>query len=260
MDEKQAMIASLINNLIRDEWEAIEGYNGVIATLADSDGDDIDGIISNLEDIRDEEYVHVGQLESCLSVLKGDPVEQIEDGSEEGFEKLELPEEEEDEEPEYEETDDLEFESLREDRANKRLTWDTKVVDYFADDYQSSKIPDITFKQIHEKGGHTYLDKLWYLDSALLDGIEDALETLQKKSPIKEDVSEEEMKRVICSMISEYDASEEEVYDELSSATPDVSRDLVHRLYQMCSGNKEEPQQETSFEDFWNEMEDMEEG
>lgn len=186
MDEKQAMIASLINNLIRDEWEAIEGYNGVIATLADSEGDDIDGIISNLEDIRDEEYVHVGQLESCLSVLKGDPVEQIDDGSEEGFEKLELPEEEEEEEPEYEETE-LETESL------------------------------------------------------------------------KEDVSEEEMKKIICSMINEYDASEEEVYDELSSATPDVSRDLVHRLYQMCSGNKEEPQQETSFEDFWNEMEDMEE-
>ena len=74
-----------------------------------------------------------------------------------------------------------------------------------------------------------------------------------------EGISEQEMKKVICSMISEYDASEEEVYDELSSATPDVSRDLVHRLYQMCSGNKEEPQQETSFEDFWNELEDTEE-
>lgn len=92
-NEKQMVIANLINSVIQDEWEAIETYNSVIATLSDYDGEDIDGIIANLEDIRDEEYVHVGQLESCLSVLKGDPVEQIDDGSEEGFEKLELPEE-----------------------------------------------------------------------------------------------------------------------------------------------------------------------
>ena len=182
-NEKQMVIANLINSVIQDEWEAIEAYNSVIATLSDYDGEDIDGIIANLEDIRDEEYVHVGQLESCLSVLKGDPVEQIDGGSEEGFEKLELPEEDDEEEPEYEEIE-LETESL------------------------------------------------------------------------KEDVSEEEMKKVICSMINEYDASEEEVYDELSIANPDISRDLVHRLYQMCSGNKEEPQQETSFEDFWNELEE----
>lgn len=188
--EKQRVIANLLNNVIQDEWEAIEAYNSVIATLSDYDGEDIDGIIANLEDIRDEEYVHVGQLESCLSVLKGDPVEQIGDGSEEGFEKLELPEEDEDEEPEYEEPEDdskLEVESL------------------------------------------------------------------------KESVSEAEMKDIICSMITQYDASEEEVYDELSIANPDISRDLVHRLYQMCGGNAGEYQQETSFEDFWNELEDTEE-
>lgn len=88
--DRQFIIANLINNLVKDEWEAVEGYNSAIATLSDFEG--LEGILSNLEDIRDEEYVHIGQLQSCLSVLNGDPVEQIEDGSDEGFEKLELPE------------------------------------------------------------------------------------------------------------------------------------------------------------------------
>lgn len=256
MDEKQAMIASLINNLIRDEWEAIEGYNSVIATLADSEGDDIDGIISNLEDIRDEEYVHVGQLESCLSVLKGDPVEQIDDGSEEGFEKLELPEEEDEDdkgESEYEETDGLET-KLEEDRE-----WTPehqKRYNILSDNPRNSRRAKYLRIKRNKYGlDDNEQDELNDLNSVYDEYGEPKLET----ESLKEGVSTEEMKNVICSMINEYDASEEEVYDELSSATPDVSRDLVHRLYQMCSGNKEEPQQETSFENFWNELEDTEE-
>ena len=255
MDEKQAMIASLINNLIRDEWEAIEGYNGVIATLADSEGDDIDGIISNLEDIRDEEYVHVGQLESCLSVLKGDPVEQIDDGSEEGFEKLELPEEEDEDDDEEESELGLEerldkdtIKDMDIDEVKRRL----KAVGFDGASFmgKSDKELRAMLKISRQARGNQALQK-WKKDGKTF-----------RNTPIEEEksgLSEAEMKKVICSMINEYDASEEEVYDELSSATPDVSRDLVHRLYQMCSGNKEEPQQETSFEDFWNEMEETEE-
>ena len=89
--EKEYLISNMINTLIKDEWDAVEGYNSAIATL--SDYDDEDNILSVLEDIRDEEYIHIGQLESCLSVLAGNPTEQIDDGSEEGFEQLELPEE-----------------------------------------------------------------------------------------------------------------------------------------------------------------------
>lgn len=198
-DEKGFMVASLINSLVKSEWDAVEDYNNAIATLSDQDGDEIDGIIANLEDIRDEEYVHIGQLQSCLAVLNNDPIDKIDSGAEEGEGKLELPEE--DGEEEDEEIEDAEGAELEEPEDSSKLEIES----------------------------------------------------------LREDVSTEEMKNVICSMISEYDASEEEVYDELSSATPDVSRDLVHRLYQMCSGNKEGPQQETSFEDFWNEMEETEE-
>ena len=128
-NEKEFMMTNLISTLIKDEWDAIEGYNGSIATLSDEAG--MEDIISILEDIRDEEYVHVGQLESCLSILSGDPTEHIEDGSEEGFEQLELPEED-DEEFEDEEIE----EELTEDwltRAVIRVFLDPKSNEFNSD-------------------------------------------------------------------------------------------------------------------------------
>lgn len=109
MDNNELMITNFINDLIKDEWNAIQSYNGAIATLEDFGEDEkIKKVIAVLEDIRDEEYVHVGQLESCLSLVRGDPTEQIDDGTEEGFEQLELPED--DEEAEInEEIDDIKY-------------------------------------------------------------------------------------------------------------------------------------------------------
>lgn len=101
--DQEFMVASFINSLVKDEWDAVEGYNNAIATLSQFEDEAIDGIIANIEDIRDEEYVHIGQLESCLTTLNNDPVEQIESGSEEGIEKLELPEDEGEEEIEINE-------------------------------------------------------------------------------------------------------------------------------------------------------------
>lgn len=186
-NEFELMLPALINQLVRDEWEAIEGYNSTIATLAEWDLEEAAKIKQVLEDIRDEEYLHVGQLESCLSVLTTDPTEDIEDGSEEGLQQLELPEDDEEEEEKKAET---------------------------------------SAEEEHEQSG----------------------------------ISEDEMKNIICSMITKYDASEEETFDEIQSQDPTVSRDAVHRLYVMCSGSEEEESEEDDFdfETGWLEMNELE--
>ena len=71
-------IASMLNSLIRDEWEAIEGYNSTIATLNDIkiEGSltDINSIKKVLTDIVNEENIHVGQLQQALALVSPNAV------------------------------------------------------------------------------------------------------------------------------------------------------------------------------------------
>ena len=117
--EMNSLISNIISSAIKSEWDAIDIYNSSIVTLESNSEENADKIIKVLEDIRDEEYVHVGQLESCLSLLRSNPAEQIEDGSEEGFEQLELPED--DEELELELEEDLDDDISR-DELNKKIS------------------------------------------------------------------------------------------------------------------------------------------
>lgn len=401
--DKQFMIANLINGLVKDEWDAVEGYNSAIATL--SDFEEFEGIISNLEDIRDEEYVHIGQLQSCLSILNGDPVEQIDDGSEEGFEKLELPEE--DEPTDFEDADGLELE-LEEDTdlefapvLSKKLSPEkeklmkqkqTMSVRSMAEeilmnditqelankikkqldrnqDLTSTRALDVTVTEIISNSRETTPeDAGWYIElSGTRSGVnfffnnnlevarkpsssksrpgnvftnlksfgEDFWRRWQnkwfgqteelKKTPtikdmdieevkdrlksvgfgaemigksdrelramlklnrqargtmalnkwkkerdgkkpteesLKEDtsVSKEQMKEIICSMINKYDASEEEAFDEIQSTNPNITREEVHKLYQMCSGKTEELEEsyeKISLDEMWEELDNM---
>lgn len=73
---------------------------------------------------------------------------------------------------------------------NEKLTWDTRLQDYFSDDYQSSKLPDITFRQLHQRGGDVE-GNYPRLDTALLDQVGQALETLEKNDPLTESASQE---------------------------------------------------------------------
>lgn len=57
-------IAGVINSLIIDEFEAIDGYNSAIAT-AEEEG--MTDIVNVLKDIANEENLHVGQLQTCLA-------------------------------------------------------------------------------------------------------------------------------------------------------------------------------------------------
>lgn len=80
--------ASLINALIQDEWQAIQGYNDAIATLSTTDIDT--DIINIFKDITNEENIHIGQLQKALEMVSPN-VSSIGEGEQEGAEQLEEP-------------------------------------------------------------------------------------------------------------------------------------------------------------------------
>jgi rubrerythrin len=62
----EAGIASIVNKLIIDEWEAIQGYNDAIVAAETEGYSDIANV---LRDIANEENLHVGQLEQVMQQL-----------------------------------------------------------------------------------------------------------------------------------------------------------------------------------------------
>lgn len=84
-------VANMLNALIRDEWEAIDGYNSTIGTImsmkdADWEGADktidYDAISNILADISAEENNHVGMLQKALESVSPN-VSEIKSGEEE---------------------------------------------------------------------------------------------------------------------------------------------------------------------------------
>lgn len=80
--------AGLINALIQDEWQAIQGYNDAIATLSTADVDT--EIINVFKDIANEENIHIGQLQKALEMVSPN-VSSIGDGEQEGAKQLKEP-------------------------------------------------------------------------------------------------------------------------------------------------------------------------
>ena len=77
-------MSATINALIRDEWEAIDGYNSAIVTAKDAGLDDIVQVLTH---IQNEENKHVGELQECLKLLTPS-AEHIEVGAEEAEKEL----------------------------------------------------------------------------------------------------------------------------------------------------------------------------
>ena len=77
-------IASMLNSLIIDEFEAIDGYNSAIAT-AEQEG--MTDIVNVLKDIVNEENLHVGQLQTCLAKVSPN-AQSIDDGQVEAQQQL----------------------------------------------------------------------------------------------------------------------------------------------------------------------------
>ena len=80
-------MASVISDLIKDEYEAIDGYNSAIATAeAEGFGD----MVTVLSEIQAEENLHIGQLQTLMTMV--DPnAHLVDDGKQEGIEQLSNP-------------------------------------------------------------------------------------------------------------------------------------------------------------------------
>lgn len=83
---KEACLSQVLSDLIKDEWEAIDGYKKSIATFKSKNADP--NINKVFEDIIAEEMKHIGQLEATLGTIASE-TSNIETGKKEGAEQLE---------------------------------------------------------------------------------------------------------------------------------------------------------------------------
>lgn len=80
-------MAAVMSNLIKDEYDAIDGYNSAIVT-AEAEG--YEDAVRVLAEIQAEENIHVGQLQEIMKLF--DPnADKVEDGRVEGEEQLANP-------------------------------------------------------------------------------------------------------------------------------------------------------------------------
>ena len=88
--------SQIINSLIQDELQAIDGYNSAIQTFRNMSGeykDKLERCIKVLSDIAGEENIHVGQLQEAQKLFN-EQATLAQDGAEEAKEQIETPVEE----------------------------------------------------------------------------------------------------------------------------------------------------------------------
>jgi len=84
---------SIIADQIRGEWEAIQNYNKAVHDLSNINGN-FKEIVDILNDISNEEEVHVGELEQAQALMDKDLLDNIDDGHDEAQETIEQKQEE----------------------------------------------------------------------------------------------------------------------------------------------------------------------
>lgn len=84
-------VADMIISAIHDEWEAIQRYNSMIATLREEaiNNAEYESFISVFEEINNEENKHVGQLQEMLKRISPN-AKSIDDGEAEGASQLQF--------------------------------------------------------------------------------------------------------------------------------------------------------------------------
>lgn len=218
-------IKSKIAALTQDEWEATKGYTDAIEDIKDACeeaececGEKINNV---LDDIRDEEIVHVGELEELIDVVDDDTKDLIKDGQKEAEEKLDAKEDVEEVETEdvkYEVVNDpaldkavadlqakgispadLELEEqeqkdevVEESLENNDETFNpddeaTDKIDFNSDEFESEKFDD----DLNEYFNESYEDTiLYHTEKGQIDKegnivLEGYLETEKSKTPVK---------------------------------------------------------------------------
>lgn len=212
-------IAQDLNYLIKDELEAVEGYNSVLATWKDADK--FPEIIAVLKDIVDEEMLHIGQLQRALELVSPnakniqagakEAEEQIVDEAEKQKEKeiekaeekfrdkvdVEVEDSIEDIEDGEEEIVDIDVveESLDDEKVNKTLKSNRKLEDVeklpngkWANVGKDGKADSGTFKT--KKEAEAQMKAMYangYKESVKKEGMKDTLDAY-----VKRETSEEE--------------------------------------------------------------------
>lgn len=79
-------ISNMLNDLVIDELDAVNGYNSAIATIKDlPDVDGADDAVNVLSDIANEENMHIGEIQQLLKMFSDQAVS-IDDGKKEAQE------------------------------------------------------------------------------------------------------------------------------------------------------------------------------
>ena len=84
-DTVKTGLSHLLTDLIKDEWEAYEGYKSAIEMFK-TEGVEVE-IVNVLEEILGEELVHIGQLQKCLELVEPQAAE-IPEGEKEAKKQL----------------------------------------------------------------------------------------------------------------------------------------------------------------------------
>ena len=223
-DACRAGVAQDLNYLIKDELEAVEGYNSVLATWKDAGK--FPEIIAVLEDIVDEEMLHIGQLQRALELVSPnakniqagakEAEEQIVDEAEKQKEKeIEKAEEKfrdkvdvevedsieaiEDGEEEIVDTEIVE-ESLDDEKVNKTLKSARKLEDVeklpngkWANVGKDGKADSGTFKT--KKEAEAQMKAMYangYKESVKKEGMKDTLDAYVKSETLEEEYNVED--------------------------------------------------------------------
>lgn len=88
IQEQNNAVATMLIDAINGEWETIDLYNNIIVNLDNTRDADI---IAVIQDIADEENIHVGQLQRALAMVSPQ-TDKIADGEQEAEEQLTEPE------------------------------------------------------------------------------------------------------------------------------------------------------------------------
>lgn len=83
--QKESGLTAVVNSLINDENEAIDGYNSAIVNFEVEGRGDLTEVFRS---ILAEEQVHIGELQTVLDKINPETVSNIEDGQQEAQETL----------------------------------------------------------------------------------------------------------------------------------------------------------------------------
>lgn len=213
-EDNMNSIKEKVIKAIQDEWKTIAYYNDLIEELKKID--DLDGI-NVINDINNEEHIHVGQLQSLLQTMGGD-IEAIHQGNEEGDDQLSLSES---------------FDDAVVEKYFKQAK-DYLINHPYAKGSDTEEVAEEICANVFDEDYYNCADELSYACySAAADYLEESL-----KQPIKEELDKEEIEKINIFIeesrgYSDYNQIIEDVADEFDISNEEAERYVWNYMYQL---------------------------